>query len=108
MRLNGLHGIKPRDFKTVLQNYGYLDQQDANKVAFMLQTEEHQGPIILIDNLVGVLNRIKRELREKNTRIQILQRAIANNPSLLRNLESKDIDMDGAVNIDGFKATFLV
>ena len=74
----------------------------------MLQTEDPQGPLILIDNLVRVLSGIQKDLREKNTRIKEIQRAIVSNPSLLRNLEKKDIDKDGAINVEGFKATFLV
>lgn len=38
----------------------------------------------------------------------MLKRAIENHPNLVRSLEKSDLDGDGGINIDGFKAALLV
>lgn len=38
----------------------------------------------------------------------MLKRAIENHPNLVRSLEKSDLDRDGGINIDGFKAALLV
>ena len=38
----------------------------------------------------------------------MLKRAIENHPNLVARLEKSDLDGDGAINIDGFKAALLV
>ena len=101
---HGLHHIKSADLKNVLHRVGQIDRQDAHKVVAMLEVDD----FVQLERFEQVMAATKKQMREKNRSITTLKRAIEAHPGLVRALEKRDLDGDGAINVDGFKAALRV
>ena len=71
----------------------------------MLETHDD---FVVLESFERVMAATKRQMREKNRSIQTLKRAIEAHPGLVRALELRDLDGDGGINVDGFKAALRV